>query len=456
MSECSICYGKYNKTKNAKVACFGCDYESCRECLSRYLLDPNTTTANCPFCHKEWSREFLLKSFTQKFVNTDIKHHREEVLFQRERALLPTRQAEAERRKQLVNLTDQIRQIEIQIAELGQQRSMIQGEIYNTRYGTPAAPVRREFIQPCPNEDCRGFLSTQWKCGLCDKWSCKSCHEVKGPRQDTEHTCDPDKVASAKLIAEETKPCPKCGVRLFKISGCNQMWCTSCNDCAFDWVTGKIESTIHNPHYFEYQRRLNGGQVPRQEADIPCGLEIDHFTSREINRILFTYNDGVGGLPPQIAYNVKLLDEICRMHVHILHALIPRYRIDPLRYNEEYGIIFIMGQITEEDFKVKLQRADKKFQMSHEIMNVLQMCAQTLRDIIGRYKESLEINEPGRLSPRMLVKQGIKIGPLLEMLVSRFAILQEVFPLFEYANECFVKIAGVYGSKSPVALKIEV
>jgi hypothetical protein len=455
MSECSICYGKYNKTKNAKVSCFGCEYESCRECLSRYLLDPNTTTPNCPFCHKEWTREFLLKSFTQKFVNTDIKHHREDVLLQREKAMLPIRQAEAERRKQMAALAVRITEIERQIAELGHQRYMVQSQLTAIRYGRAddggaAAPTRREFIQPCPNGECRGFLSTQWKCGMCEQWSCKDCHEVKGPHQNSPHTCDTDKVASAKLIAEETKPCPKCGVRLFKISGCNQMWCTACNDCAFDWVTGKIEKTIHNPHYFEYQRRLNGGTIPRQPGDVQCGFEIDHYTSREINRLLYPYREC-----RVVRYNTDLLDEVCRMSVHITHALIPRYRIDPVRYNEEYGVSYIMGEITEDEFKVKLQRADKKYQMSHEIMNVLQMSTQTLRDITGRYIDSLNNNPPGRLSPRMLIQQGMKLDGILPVLEGVFPILQEVFPLFEYANECLSKIATVYGSKSPVVLQLD-
>ena len=26
---------------------------------------------------------------------------------------------------------------------------------------------RNEFVRACPDENCRGFLSTQWKCGVC-------------------------------------------------------------------------------------------------------------------------------------------------------------------------------------------------------------------------------------------------------------------------------------------------
>jgi hypothetical protein len=26
---------------------------------------------------------------------------------------------------------------------------------------------RSLFVRACPDEDCRGFLSSQWKCGIC-------------------------------------------------------------------------------------------------------------------------------------------------------------------------------------------------------------------------------------------------------------------------------------------------
>jgi hypothetical protein len=380
-----------------------------------------------------------------------MKHHREEILMQREKALLPTRQPEAERRKHMSDLSEQIKEIDSQVLELGRRRAELLTEIAHIRmesYGAKEETVKREFIQPCPNSDCRGFLSTQWKCGMCLMWTCKDCHDIKGLNQDDSHECNPDKVASAKLIAEETKPCPKCGVRLFKISGCNQMWCTSCNDCAFDWVTGKIETAIHNPHYFEYQRRMHG-QVPRQPGDQPCMMG-GNLPSREINRHLHQYN-----VSPIVSYNINLLDEICRVSIHILHVLVPRYRIDHLRHNEESGISFLMGKLTEEDFKVKLQRNDKKAQMSHEILNVLLMCAQTLNDISGRYNESLEIHEPDRLSIRLLAYRETPIERLLPILETKFVMLQEAFPLLEYANECLEKIAKLYGSKSCVHLKLD-
>ena len=102
----------------------------------------------------------------------------------------------------------------------------------------------------CPNNTCRGYLSTQYKCDLCELFTCPDCLEIIGYSQNEPHTCDPNNVASAEMIKKDTKPCPQCGVRIHKIQGCNQMWCTQCK-IAFDYATLKIDNgVVHNPHYY--------------------------------------------------------------------------------------------------------------------------------------------------------------------------------------------------------------
>ena len=34
--------------------------------------------------------------------------------------------------------------------------------------GRSTKTERKAFIKRCPADDCRGFLSSQWKCGLCE------------------------------------------------------------------------------------------------------------------------------------------------------------------------------------------------------------------------------------------------------------------------------------------------
>jgi hypothetical protein len=71
-----------------------------------------------------------------------------------------------------------------------------------------------------------------------------------------EHKCDEGKVATMIVIRKTSKPCPKCGMAISKIDGCDQMFCTvlACQT-GFSWRTGLIElGAMHNPEYFKLLR----------------------------------------------------------------------------------------------------------------------------------------------------------------------------------------------------------
>lgn len=66
-------------------------------------------------------------------------------------------------------------------------------------------------------------------------------------------------------MEKDTKPCPKCASMIFRISGCNDMWCTVCHT-SFDWVSGQIiiNRHIHNPHMVDWVREhgeINNGRA---------------------------------------------------------------------------------------------------------------------------------------------------------------------------------------------------
>ena len=140
---------------------------------------------------------------------------------------------------------------------------------------------RGTFKYPCPDNDCKGFVSSAWKCGLCGNSFCKDCHKEKLEG----HECNGDDKATIALIRQECKNCPKCSMGIYKIEGCDQMFCTGCHT-PFSWKTGNIitNGPIHNPHYFEIMRR--GGNVPRQPGDVPCGGIPDQYNIDQICRKL--------------------------------------------------------------------------------------------------------------------------------------------------------------------------
>jgi hypothetical protein len=130
---------------------------------------------------------------------------------------------------------------------------------------------RKRFIRRCTHDDCKGFLSNAWKCGMCEWYSCSKCFIVKGDKHDSPHECLKEDIETADLIRKNCKPCPKCGEQIEHGGGCSQMWCITCQT-PWDWVTGKIVTSgpLHNPLYYEWLRRT-GGNVQRNPADVPCG-----------------------------------------------------------------------------------------------------------------------------------------------------------------------------------------
>ena len=56
-------------------------------------------------------------------------------------------------------------------------------EIDNIKRGNVGnVKSEKKFIKPCPVNDCKGFLSSAYKCGVCNIFVCSKCHEIKGDK----------------------------------------------------------------------------------------------------------------------------------------------------------------------------------------------------------------------------------------------------------------------------------
>ena len=97
--DCSICCEKFNRQNHKKVECPFCDFKTCRSCVQQYLLT-SVNDPHCMNCKNAWNREFVDASCTKVFRNKDLKAHRENVLFEREKSYLPQSQEAAKRVKQ--------------------------------------------------------------------------------------------------------------------------------------------------------------------------------------------------------------------------------------------------------------------------------------------------------------------------------------------------------------------
>ena len=237
----------------------------------------------------------------------------------------------------------------------------------------PAQP-KREFIMKCPDDGCRGFLSTAYKCGICSKWTCPDCMVVIGLEKSAEHTCDPNTVESAKAIKSETRPCPKCGTRIFKIDGCDQMWCVmeGCGT-AFSWNTGEIvKGRVHNPHYYEWLRRNGGGAAPREAGDIPCGGIPGWYDMRDVwaNR----------NIPAQANNS---LAESHRNLVELQDMRLPGFPTRaPLRANKDVNVKYLLNVLDETEWQRQLELTEAVWRRKAEVGQVLQMAIAAAGDIL--------------------------------------------------------------------------
>ena len=218
-NECQICCEKLNLSTRKLVTCPYCEFGSCKTCCETYVLGESNPKCMNTTCNRDWTRQFIASSFTNIFITGKLKKQREQLLFDNERALLPATQVLVERQINIDNANRRVREITEKLHQLKVERNQAQAELYRL-YNRETPAERAEFVRACPDSECRGFLSTQWKCGICQKWACPDCHEVKGLERDVAHTCNPDTLATARLLATDTKPCPKCRTGIFKINGC--------------------------------------------------------------------------------------------------------------------------------------------------------------------------------------------------------------------------------------------
>ena len=92
---CGICIEPYNKVANTEVICCFCEKSACRRCVQIFMTT-STNDPHCMHCSKLWEREFIDDNLTVTYRMNEYKRHRENILLDREIALMPATQYRAE------------------------------------------------------------------------------------------------------------------------------------------------------------------------------------------------------------------------------------------------------------------------------------------------------------------------------------------------------------------------
>lgn len=389
---CPICVETFTEQTRKQVTCPYCQHSTCVKCLKQFILNTQQNP-NCMNCHVEFNREFLDIHLTVTFRTKEYKQHRENVLLEREKSMLPATvpfvEQEIERRQRVV----QIQELNDRKAELNRQIDELNTSIrnlYNHTHLHAAADAqveRKQFIKACVVDGCRGFLSSQWKCGVCETWVCPDCHEPKNGQKDEEHVCNPDNVASARVIAKETKPCPKCAACIFRVSGCSQMWCPQCHT-TFDWNTGRqvVTNNIHNPHYYDWLRRQNNGQeIPRVPGDNPC-----------VDRHAFPRAYIMNHINKWRSHDARI-DKVGFLHRSITHMrdydIIREHNINIEETNRGLRVKYMLNELNEQEWKKELQKREKKRDFDVSKSRVCDMLLQVGTELFNSISQAKHITE---------------------------------------------------------------
>ena len=253
--ECSICCSDFEK-KNPSIHCPANDDCGlvCRQCFFRFINEK--LTPSCMFCNSEINDDFIKKNSNKKEYD-EHKNTRVNIVLSRERSLLPQTQ-------EIINQENELRKKYLRVKNLKEKMVRKRIEIDTFRKSNPGyskkptkknperkivydaycqllldqqsiadiyhkanfalhrnnAPQEVIVTINCPSTDCRGFLSSAYKCGICETYFCPSCHVRKDERNDDDHVCNENDKATILLLKKDTKPCPKCRTPISKIDGC--------------------------------------------------------------------------------------------------------------------------------------------------------------------------------------------------------------------------------------------
>ena len=340
LGQCGVCLDDFENEKDI-VACPFCPSKNCIGCSQDYLLSGSRSVPHgeCMTCKKEWPSTFFSATFPKDFRLGPYLENRKKKLLEEQTAALPATMPIMEAKKKEEALKEEGKEIRKmleetrkKIAELDEQLRANEQIIKNG----VAAGAKKTYMFKCPRvgadeQQCRGFIEKDtFSCTLCKTQICKDCHAVI--EENTKHlTCKKEDIETAKMVLADTKPCPVCSARIFKIHGCDQMFCTQCQT-AFSWTTGNIETgAIHNPHYYELMRKL--GNNRRAAGDVPCGGLVAATQ-------LFGYIDGY------------YLDDVIKIHRRCgeIITYIRNRNGEVLNY-EDIRVNYLMGKLTDVQFR---------------------------------------------------------------------------------------------------------
>ena len=386
---CGVCCEQFTEKKRKCIGCVACDYKACNVCYKTFITSEGVSRPKCMQCNTEWTGQFLRQNFSDAFIKGELRKHMSTILLQQQIAMLPATQPAVENQIIYEQYVNEVRDINRQIRELVARKNILNTEIRRIKTAQHAnangngngsnGDGRSLFQHKCCDPECRGFVSSAWKCGTCGKFSCAQCHEVKGTTSEEidQHVCNPDNVETVRLLRSDTKPCPSCGTYIHKTEGCDQMFCISCKQL-WSWRTGKIEERGHNPHYLEWMRSKGGGAggMARDPLDIQCGREVNWQITGVLEREC--YKNGIGITRSVMSWTNSL--------IHVRNYDIPAMQraMEVQGELQDLRVQYMRKKITENHFRKRIFQIQRDANVSRQTLDLLAAIQNAGTDIVYR------------------------------------------------------------------------
>lgn len=424
---CVICACALNNAARTAVTCFKCEFVACKACVRQYLMTCHAKP-KCMNCSQPFMLNYLVTNLNRSWVNETYKPVLQENFMGAELGLLPETTPFAEAEKERRALKKQSLEYQQRIAKLAAQIKRYEYAIIANRYRIRGEPVparflndlttgpsvtidvKKRYIMACPSQGCKGFLSSGYKCSLCEKHVCSDCLVVKAEG----HACVESDRLSAELIKHDTRPCPTCGQRIFKIDGCDQMFCTNRVDgavcgTAFSWKTGAKETgVIHNPHFYELQRQQ--GVAIRNVGDVQCGGMPN----------LGPFLHGLDTIEDMRALGFRA--EVRTKHRHLSEMIVytvndVRERLRRFTDTRDLRVQYMLNDITADKFRELLFKHYKEHQKLTELYHIMELISvssiETFIDLVETMPRRIDPGQAdtlfGYIQERLKALDGIRL-----------------------------------------------
>jgi hypothetical protein len=491
--ECIIC----TETVPNLITCRACKKSCCDTCFERYILDSGLIF-KCMHCSKKLLFEDIIEMSNKKWYNDIFRPNRRKLLLIEQKSLFESTKEQAKIYSEAKTLNRQPEVIKHLIETICSKSNGCTSpgwcggccgysdiddeyreelEILDNKtimanrcvedYGRGWEKFNFETLEfegvlnennkakdtynlnifPCPILSCIGYVKDN-VCNLCNKTMCGLCKEEyqKG------HKCNSDTVKSIEIINTYCRSCPKCYVKIYKIEGCDQLFCTECKT-TFSWATSRIINDFeYEPIYTEWVSRVDKSIIGLRKDNYNCN---EYITTKQLMS-LFSSNAqkdykkcknliNLEDIFEPLELEEQYLAVFLRLHENILKVRATAGNHANIRpfYAQELRVQLLVGEIIKNDFLKMLEENDfnyNKSMMYYNIYKLVYTSATILFDNLVVFRTTIKKKE----------REEYKINnkSWMEFLFETHCQLQKIL---EYANNRLDYMKSIFGNDNKFA-----